>query len=110
MTTPKTRDDWQRLADALSFRHQAFIDGRYLDAASGQAFDCVSPIDGRVLAKVAQCGQVDIDRAVVAARRAFDAGKWSDAAPRHRKKVILKFAQLLDQHAHELALLESLDM
>ena len=110
MTTPKTRDDWQRLADALSFRHQAFIDGRYLDAASGQAFDCVSPIDGRVLAKVAQCGQVDIDRAVVAARRAFDAGKWSDAAPRHRKKVILKFAQLIEQHADELALLESLDM
>lgn len=110
MTTPKTRDDWQKLADALSFRHQAFIDGRYLDAASGQAFDCVSPIDGRVLAKVAQCGQVDIDRAVVAARRAFDAGKWSDAAPRHRKKVILKFAQLIEQHADELALLESLDM
>ncbi len=110
MTTPKTRDDWQKLADALSLRHQAFIDGRYVDAASGQAFDCISPIDGRVLARVAECGAVDIDRAVVAARRAFDAGKWSDAAPRHRKKVILKFAQLLEQHAAELALLDSLDM
>ena len=110
MTTPKTREDWQKLADTLSFRHQAFIDGRYVDAASGQAFDCISPIDGRVLAKVAQCGSEDINRAVLAARRAFDAGQWSDAAPRQRKKVILKFAQLLEQHADELALLESLDM
>ena len=110
MSTPKTRDDWQKLGDTLSLRHQAFIDGRYVDAASGQAFDCISPIDGRVLAKVAQCGAEDIHRAVVAARRAFDAGKWSDSPPRQRKKVLLKFAQLLDQHADELALLESLDM
>ena len=63
MTTPKTRDDWQKLADALSFRHQAFIDGRYVDAASGKTFDCLSPIDGRVLAKVAECGAEDINRA-----------------------------------------------
>ena len=110
MTTPKTREDWQTLADALRFRHQAFIDGRYVDAASGQTFDCLSPIDGRVLAKVAQCGALDIDAAVRAARRAFVAGRWSEAAPRERKKVLLKFAQLLDQHADELALLESLDM
>lgn len=110
MTTPKTRDDWQKLADALCFRHQAFIDGRTVDAASGRTFDCISPIDGRVLAKVAECGAEDIDRAVKAARRAFDAGAWSESAPRHRKKVLLKFAQLLEQHADELALLESLDM
>ena len=110
MTTPKTREHWQKLADTLSFRHQAFIDGRYVDAASGQTFDCISPIDGRVLAKVAECGAADIDRAVQAARRAFDKGHWSDAAPRHRKKVMLKFAQLIEQHADELALLESLDM
>jgi len=110
MTTPKTREDWQQLAAGLSLRRQAFIDGRYVDATSGRTFDCVSPIDGRVLAKVAQCDAVDIDRAVRAARRAFDAGAWSDAAPRHRKKVILKFAQLLEAHADELALLESLDM
>jgi len=110
MTTPKTREDWQRLADGLSFRRQAFIDGRYVDAASGKTFDCISPIDGRVLAAVAECGAHDIDLAVRAARRAFAGGQWSDAAPRHRKKVILKFAQLLEAHADELALLESLDM
>jgi len=110
MTTPKTREDWQQLAAGLSFRRQAFIDGRYVDAASGKTFDCISPIDGRVLAAVAECGAQDIDLAVGAARRAFDGGKWSDASPRQRKQVILKFAQLLEAHADELALLESLDM
>ena len=110
MTTPKTRDDWQKLADTLSLRHQAFIDGRYVDAASGRTFDCISPIDGRVLAQVSECGGEDIQRAVAAARRAFDAGTWSETPPKHRKKVLLKFAQLLEQHADELALLESLDM
>ncbi len=110
MSTPKNRDDWQQLAARLSFRHQAFIDGRCVDAASGKTFDCISPIDGRVLAAVAQCGAQDIDRAVIAARRAFNAGQWSDAPPRQRKKVIAKFAQLLEAHADELALLESLDM
>ncbi|MBW8368940.1 MAG: aldehyde dehydrogenase [Arenimonas sp.] len=110
MTTPKTREDWQQLAAGLSIRRQAFIDGRYVDAASGKTFDCISPIDGRVLAAVAECGAQDIDVAVRAARRAFDGGQWSDASPRHRKKVILKFAQLLEAHADELALLESLDM
>jgi gamma-glutamyl-gamma-aminobutyraldehyde dehydrogenase len=110
MTTPKTREDWQQLAAGLSFRRQAFIDGRYVDAASGKTFDCISPIDGRVLAAVAECGAQDIDLAVGAARRAFDGGQWSDASPRQRKQVILKFAQLLEAHADELALLESLDM
>ncbi len=110
MTTPKTRDDWQALAAKLRIRNQAFIDGRYVDAASGKTFDCISPIDGRVLTQVAEGGAEDINRAVSAARKAFNAGKWSETAPKHRKKVLVKFAQLLDQHADELALLESLDM
>ena len=110
MTKPKTRQDWELLASGLSLRHQAFIDGQYVDAASGKTFDCLSPIDGRLLARVAECGSVDIDRAVAAARRSFDAGKWSNARPVQRKKVILRFAQLLQQHADELALLDALDM
>ncbi len=110
MTTPKTRDDWQALAAKLRIRNQAFIDGRYVDAASGKTFDCISPIDGRVLTQVAEGGAEDINRAVSAARKAFNAGTWSETSPKHRKKVLVKFAQLLDQHADELALLESLDM
>jgi gamma-glutamyl-gamma-aminobutyraldehyde dehydrogenase len=110
MSKPKTREDWQQAADRLDLRHQAFIDGRYVDAASGRSFDCISPIDGRVLVAVADCGAEDVNRAVAASRKAFDAGRWANAAPVHRKKVLVKFAQLLDAHADELALLETLDM
>ena len=110
MTQPKTRQDWLQRANSLSIRHQAFIDGRYVDAASGKTFDCISPIDGRVLAKVAECGAEDVDRAVKVARRAFEDGKWANARPTHRKKVLVKLAQLIHEHGEELALLESLDM
>ncbi len=110
MSPPRTRDDWQAMADGLSIRPQAFIDGRYVDAASGKTFDCISPIDGRMLAKVAEGGSEDIDRAVSAARRSFEAGIWANARPVHRKKVLQKFAALIEQHGDELALLESLDM
>ena len=110
MNAPRTRDSWQALADGLNIRTQAFIDGRYVEAASGKTFDCVSPIDGRSLGRVAECEAEDIERAVIASRRSFDSGAWSEAKPTYRKKVLLKFAQLIEQHADELALLESLDM
>ena len=110
MNAPRTRDSWQALADGLKIRTQAFIDGRYVEAASGKTFDCVSPIDGRSLGRVAECEAEDIERAVIASRRSFDSGAWSEAKPTYRKKVLLKFAQLIEQHADELALLESLDM
>jgi acyl-CoA reductase-like NAD-dependent aldehyde dehydrogenase len=70
----------------------------------------VSPIDGRLLAPVASTDAADVDLAVAAARRAFESGVWSRRAPRERKKVLLRFAQLIEQHAEELALLETLDM
>jgi len=110
MNAPRTRDSWQALAEGLQIRTQAFIDGKYVDSASGRTFDCISPIDGRSLGQVAECTAEDIERAVIAARRSFDSGAWSEAKPSHRKKVLLKFAQLIEQHADELALLESLDM
>ena len=110
MNAPRTRDSWQALADGLKIRTQAFIGGRYVDAASGKTFDCISPIDGRSLGRVAECEAEDIERAVIASRRSFDSGAWSEAKPTYRKKVLLKFAQLIEQHGDELALLESLDM
>jgi 4-guanidinobutyraldehyde dehydrogenase/NAD-dependent aldehyde dehydrogenase len=108
MTRPIT--DWRARARALKINGNAFIDGRYVTAASGATFDCVSPIDGRVLAAVASTDTADVDLAVTAARRAFEAGTWSRQAPRERKRVLLRFAQLIEQHAEELALLETLDM
>jgi 4-guanidinobutyraldehyde dehydrogenase/NAD-dependent aldehyde dehydrogenase len=108
MTPPTT--DWRARARALAINGNAFIDGRYVPASSGATFDCVSPIDGRVLAAIASTDVPDVDRAVAAARRAFEAGTWSRQAPRERKRVLLKFAQLIERHAEELALLETLDM
>ena len=110
MNAPHTRNSWESLASGLKIRTQAFIDGSYVNAASGKTFDCISPIDGRSLGRVAECEVEDIERAVIASRRSFDSGAWSEAVPRHRKKVLMKFAELIEQHGDELALLESLDM
>ncbi len=107
---PNTQSEWQAHADSLRLRNQAFIDGRFVDAASGKRFDCVSPIDGRVLTQVSECGEEDVERAVTAARRAFDAGAWSNASPVHRKKTLLRLSRLIEQHKLEFALLETLDM
>jgi acyl-CoA reductase-like NAD-dependent aldehyde dehydrogenase len=84
-----THAEWQEKAQAARFRTQAFIDGRYVDAQSGATFDNVNPANGKVFAKVAATDAADVDLAVKAARRAFDAGKWSRAAPAERKRVLL---------------------
>ena len=103
-------EDWKREATRLTFRTQAFIDGKYVDAASGQTFDCVNPATGEVIAKIAACDKEDVDRAVAAARRAFESGKWSRMAPAQRKRRLQKLAELMLKYAGELALLETLDM
>ncbi len=103
-------EDWKREATRLQFRHQAFIGGKYVNAASGQTFDCINPATGAVLTKIAACDKEDVDRAVAAARQAFESGRWSRMAPAARKKVLQKFAELMLKHAGELALLETLDM
>jgi 4-guanidinobutyraldehyde dehydrogenase/NAD-dependent aldehyde dehydrogenase len=102
--------DWQTLAGALAPRTQAFIDGKYVPAVSGATFDCVNPANGRVIAKVASCDAADVDRAVAGARKAFEGGGWSRRAPAARKKVLLRFAELILKHREELALTETMDM
>ena len=110
MSDAPTAADYRGQADTLSIRGQAFIGGDFVDSASGATFDCVSPIDGRVLAPVAACDDEDVDRAVAAARRAFEAGAWAGLAPARRKRTLAKFADLMSSHRGELALLETLDM
>ncbi len=97
-------------AEGLSYRNQAFIGGRFFDAADGKTFDCISPVNGKVLTKVASCDSADVDRAVKAAREAFEDGRWRNLAPGKRKRILLKWAELIEKHATELALLETLDM
>lgn len=108
--TLHTLDYWQARANALTLRGQAYIDGAYVDAADGATFAATSPIDGCKLADVAACGAADVDRAVAAARRAFEAGVWSQLAPRERKARLTRLAQLITEHSEELALIETLDM
>ena len=79
---------WHERAHALAIRTQAFIAGRYLDAASGATFDCINPATGARLARVAACDQEDINRAVEAARAAFRKGSWAGLKPAKRKAVL----------------------
>jgi gamma-glutamyl-gamma-aminobutyraldehyde dehydrogenase/4-guanidinobutyraldehyde dehydrogenase/NAD-dependent aldehyde dehydrogenase len=110
MTDMLTRDEWVRRAAAPVARTRLWIDGDFVDAASGQTFECVNPRDGVAFARVAEGDAADVDRAVGAARRAFESGAWREAAPAHRKSVMLRWAALVREHAHELALLETLNV
>jgi gamma-glutamyl-gamma-aminobutyraldehyde dehydrogenase len=103
-------EDWTRKAAGISIRNQAFIDGRFCDAVSGKTFASINPATGEVLAEVAEGDAADIDRAVSAARRAFDDGRWSRMAPGDRKSVLLRLSELIRENLHEMALLDSLDM
>jgi acyl-CoA reductase-like NAD-dependent aldehyde dehydrogenase len=107
---PVTTSEWLRRADELAPRTEAFIDGRFVPAASGETFDDVAGRDGSVIAKVAAGGVEDDDRAVSAARTAFDDRRWSDRSPTDRKRVLLRFAERIRDARDELALLESLDV
>lgn len=109
-STPKTREQWQDLATSLTIEGQAFIEGRFQPAQSGETFPCISPVDGRVLAQVASCDAADADLAVAAARRAFESGIWRQLPPARRKQILLQFSELILAHRDELALLECLDM
>ena len=105
-----TYAEWEARSRDLQIEGRAFIQGQYSHAASGETFDCFSPVDGRLLAKIASCGDADAELAVRSARRTFASGVWSRLAPVARKQVMLRFADLLEAHSEELALLETLDM
>ena len=110
MTTPNSTIDWHVRARGLNLQTRPFINGRFDDAPAERAFDCVSPIDGKRIASLAEVGARGVDAAVTAARKAFESGVWANMAPRARKKVMLKLAALVDQHREELALLDTLCM
>ncbi|MER6631100.1 aldehyde dehydrogenase [Streptomyces sp. NPDC000987] len=110
MTATPDRDVLEKRAAALTLPTRLFIDGEFVDAASGAAFDCVSPRNGTVIAEVAEGDATDIDRAVAAARAAFEDGRWARRSPRERRVVLQRLARLVEEHAEELALIEAIDM
>ncbi|MEG0860406.1 MAG: aldehyde dehydrogenase [Pseudomonas sp.] len=102
--------DWTTLAAQQRLIDTALIDGEPHHAQSGARFEVINPANNRVLARVAACGQADVDQAVSSARRAFEQGPWAKMAPAERKKVLLRLSQLMLEHRDELALLDSLSM
>jgi phenylacetaldehyde dehydrogenase len=88
---------------------QLFINGQWADAASGKTFETPNPATGETLARVAEGDAEDINRAVRAARAAFDSGPWSRMTPSERGRIIWRIGDLILEHTQELAQLESLD-
>ena len=97
------------LAETVTLPTEAFVDGGFRPALSGLTFDTSNPATGKLLASIAACGTEDVDVAVANAKAAFEDGRWSWLSPTERKHVLLRFADLLERHAHELAVMESLD-
>src|SRR5262245_59474749 len=85
------------------------IDGKLVPAASGKTFESLDPSTGEVIARVAEGEREDVERAVRAARRAFDSGPWPALTPSERGRLLWKLADLVEAHAQEFAQLESLD-
>ncbi|TAM01559.1 MAG: aldehyde dehydrogenase [Paraburkholderia sp.] len=101
--------EYAAIAAELRLPTQAFIDGAFQPSRSGDTFTTINPATGKALGNIAACNAADVDLAVACARTAFEDGRWRNLAPSRRKAILLQFADRLEQHAHELATMESLD-
>lgn len=110
MSTALTHQDWLERAARIQIATGLFIDGQYVAALAGDTFDCVNPATGALLARMARGQAEDIDRAVASSLAAWRDGRWAKQAPRARAHVLLRWADLVQAHSEELALLETLDM
>jgi aldehyde dehydrogenase (NAD+) len=88
---------------------QLLIGGKWLPAKSGKTFETINPSNEEVLALIAEGDKADVDAAVLAARKAFEEGAWPGMGPHQRARLMLKVAELIDDHTDELAELETLD-
>lgn len=101
---------WADKASQLSISTDAFIDGRSVPARSGATLPCVFPGTGKLVTNVAACDADDVDVAVKSARAAFESGRWARMAPADRKRIMLRFSELILANRDELALLETLNV
>jgi phenylacetaldehyde dehydrogenase len=102
-------DDRPRPAFLEGPAKQLLIDGEWVDAASGETFETIDPTTEQALASAAAAGAEDVDRAVAAARRAFEQPTWKDMGPHQRTRLLLAIADKVEEGAEDLALLDSLD-
>jgi phenylacetaldehyde dehydrogenase len=98
-----------RVQEFVSRPRKMFIDGKWVEAASGKTFPTYNPATGEVLAQVAEGDREDIDRAVKAARKAFESGAWPEMTASQRGRLIWKLGDLIEERLEEFAQLESLD-
>ncbi|MBS4173124.1 aldehyde dehydrogenase family protein [Bacillus sp. FJAT-49736] len=99
----------ERVEKFLQGKKKLFINGEFVESATGKTFDTPNPATGETLATVYEGGPEDIDRAVKAARKAFDEGKWSKMSASARSRLMYKLADLMEEHKDALAQLETLD-
>src|ERR1700687_2628092 len=99
----------QNVTRFISRTQKMFINGKWVEAASGKTFSTFNPATGDVLSQVAEGDKEDINRAVKAARAAFETGPWSKITPSERGRMIWRLGDLIEKHLEEFAQLESLD-
>lgn len=104
LPTPKTKD-----SNFKVHQTKILINGKWVDAADGKTFETINPATGQVIVKVAEGGKADVDKAVQAARNAFEKGPWKKMSARERGKYLFRLADLIEKNAEELSALETLD-
>lgn len=104
-----TAAEYAELAKNIKLPTQSFVDGELYTSGSGRTFQTVNPATDAILTEITACDARDVDFAVAKAKAAFEDGRWQHRSPNERKATLLKFVELLEQNAHELAVMESLD-
>uniref|UniRef100_A0A673I575 10-formyltetrahydrofolate dehydrogenase n=1 Tax=Sinocyclocheilus rhinocerous TaxID=307959 RepID=A0A673I575_9TELE len=93
----------------IQIPHQLFINGEFVDAEGGKTYKTINPTDGQAICDVSLAQISDVEKAVAAAKEAFEEGEWGKMNPRDRGKLLYKLADLMEQHQEELATIESID-
>ncbi|KAM8931074.1 cytosolic 10-formyltetrahydrofolate dehydrogenase [Pelodytes ibericus] len=93
----------------IKMPHQLFINGSFVEAEGGKTYETINPSDGEAICKVSLAQVSDIDKAVAAAKEAFENGEWGKMNPRDRGRLLYRLADLMEEHQEELATIESID-
>jgi gamma-glutamyl-gamma-aminobutyraldehyde dehydrogenase len=109
MSNMLTKDEYVAISEKLSLPSEAFINGKFTPAKSGEVFETINPATGETIAKIASCDRADVDAAVDCARKVFKKGLWSKKHPSERKRILIKLARLIEDNQLELAVLESIE-
>ncbi|XP_067834167.1 mitochondrial 10-formyltetrahydrofolate dehydrogenase-like [Heptranchias perlo] len=89
--------------------HQCFIDGRFINSENGKTYNTINPTDGSVICEVSYSSDADVDKAVAAAKDAFENGQWGKMNARDRGRLLYQLADLMEEHQEELATIEAID-